>query len=105
MTYDYSTEEMALANRIIGSLNEYLGLDQEAMASLVEFRVPANDSLLNHPSVQVAVDEGSSPMVGILGILNGILGVIPGSQVGYITAVFDDQNNKLLRFELTKLPT
>jgi hypothetical protein len=38
----------------------------------------------------------------MLGILNGIVGVIPGSEIGYITAVFDD-DQKLIRFELSKL--
>jgi hypothetical protein len=101
MSYDYSTDEAVLANRIISSLNEYLAIDPQAIHSLIEYRVPTNQALTDHPSVQVNA-EGEVPVVGLLGILNGIVGVIPGSEVGYITAVFDDDNGKLLRFELSK---
>ena len=101
MSYDYSTEEMALANRIIDSLNEYLAIDPSALHHLIEFRVPTNQALADHPSVQVNA-EGETPVVGLLGILNGIVGVIPGSEIGYITAVFSDDESTLLRFELSK---
>jgi hypothetical protein len=94
-------QETDLVTLVVDSLNEYLDLDREAITSLVEFRVPANDCLLNHPSVKVVLDEGPRPMVGILGILNGIIGGLPGSQTRCVTAVFDD-HDKLLRFELTE---
>jgi hypothetical protein len=101
MSYDYSTDEAALANRIIARLNEYVAIDPVAIHQLIEYRVPMNESLADHPSVQVNA-EGEVPVVGLLGLLNGIVGVIPGSEIGYITAVFDD-DGKLIRFELSKL--
>jgi hypothetical protein len=94
-----STEE-ALANRVINSLNEYLALDPSAMYNLVEFRTPTNQALTDHSSVQVNT-EGKVPVVGLLGILNGIVGVMPDSELGYITAVFDSSRKILLRFELS----
>ena len=102
MSYDYSTDEAVLANRIIDSLNEYLAIDPIAIHHLIEYRVTTNQALADHPSVQVNA-EGEAPVVGLLGILNGIVGVIPGSEIGYITAVFDDDDGRLLRFELSKL--
>jgi hypothetical protein len=101
MSYDYSTDEAVLANRIIDILNECLAIDPNAIHNLIEFRTPTNQALADHPSVQVNA-EGAVPVVGMLGILNGIVGVIPGSEIGYITAVFDD-DQKLIRFELSKL--
>lgn len=41
----------------------------ETNLSLIGVRVPCNDALADHPTVQVADYGTSSPAVGILGIL------------------------------------
>jgi hypothetical protein len=91
-----------LALHIIKCLNEYLALDYKPIQELVEYRVPVSDLLADHSHIQVVVESSySTPMLGLLGILNGICGIIPGTSIGYITAVFNDDSQKLIRFELS----
>lgn len=83
---------MDLADHIINVLNELVALDREAVTKLVETRVPCNQALADHPTVQVS--EG--PSVGLLGVLNGIAGVDHDGW-GFIAASFDDQGH-LVKF-------
>ena len=53
-------------------LNEALDLDGDALEALVTHRVPVNDGLADHPTIQVG-DE--PPVLGPLGLLNGMFGV------------------------------
>lgn len=93
-----------LAPRIVGFLNELLAIDGAAIASLVETRVPCNEAMVAHPTVQTFYVTGSR--VGMLGILNGLAGspktwpdapdgfVPPGS----IEAIFDGTD--LVNFQI-----
>lgn len=85
-----------LANLIIKFMNELLELDRVTISKLIDTRIICNELLANHPTVQV----NSEHEVGLLGILNGLVG-IKDNGYGYITAVFDDDNN-IVRFEKTK---
>lgn len=94
-----------LADLIIERLNEIAMHDKEAMAKLIEQRVPCNEQLVEHPTVIAFADMGP-PEVGMLGILNGIVGSIPDGPKkgwGYIAAVFDDDGH-FLRFRRTDDP-
>lgn len=104
------TSEAELADYLINRLNEIASHDRIALAALIEQRVPCNASLADHPTVQVSIDP-NDPMkqakVGLLGILNGIVGSInkQGSSVdgyGYISAYYDDDTQSLVRFQRTK---
>lgn len=77
------------ASDVVRVLNEALKADHDAIATLVDYRVPCNEELTEHPTIQVQCNL--RPMVGILGILNGILG-----DVG-IMAVYD-YDGTLLEF-------
>lgn len=94
-----------LAETLIGRLN-YLCKDPEvraAIQALIDVRVPVTDAVADHPSIQVVSDDGPAKL-GILGLLNGLTGVRPEEPKkgwGHITAVFDDNDGTLLRFELT----
>lgn len=81
---------------MITFLNDLLTYDRDAVAALIESRVPCNSALMDHPTVQVSF-EGQ---VGLLGILNGYVGVRPNG-VGYVAAVYEDDGT-LVRFEETK---
>jgi hypothetical protein len=57
---------------IVKLLNEALVWDRDAVATLIDQRVPAN-GLRDHPTIQCwAPDFKSEPSVGLLGILNGV---------------------------------
>ena len=80
-------------------LNSAVLSDSEAMNALVETRVPCNDALADHPTIQVlADDDGSNARVGLLGILNGIFGTMDNGR-GFIEAVCDD-DGKLKGFRV-----
>lgn len=54
-------------------LNHLIALDKAAVAALIANRVPCNEQLANHPTVRVVAQHGGYN-VGLLGILNGLLG-------------------------------
>ena len=83
----------------IAVLNEALELDQEAVQKLIDYRVPCNDDLADHETIQVLANEdGSNTRVGLLGIINGILGKDEDSGWGYVAAEYRDE--KLVGFLL-----
>lgn len=85
-------EKVRLALNICDFLNELVNLDRSAVQQLVAQRVPCNEGIANHPTVQVPMDEELSPCLGLLGVLNGLIGG------GYIVAVYDDDNSQLQYF-------
>ena len=97
----------ALADLLIQRLNEIAKVDPDAMAALIKTRVPCNDAMLHHPTVQVARQVGASDdafEIGFLGILNGIIGVIaegPRKDWGHIAVVMD-HDGTFIRFERTE---
>jgi len=78
-------------------LNELIKLDQKCAETLVSQRVPCNESVADHPTIQVHQPPGEKPSVGLLGILNGLFG-IQDDGFGALCAEFDD-DNKLRRFK------
>jgi hypothetical protein len=93
---------------LIDRLNEIAGADSKALGDLIEARVPCNEALADHPSVQVFAHEGP-PTVGLLGILNGLVGTIdegPRKGWGFIAAVFEDDGtfSHFRRTDAPKLP-
>ena len=97
MTLRSEEDKRKLAAELVSFLNELLAVDESAVYSLMETRVICNEAMLNHPTVQVATDEADVPVVGILGILNGFVGVDEESY-GYIEAVYDEGCHKLHHF-------
>lgn len=94
-----------LADLMIERLNEIARHDPEAIAKLIEQRVPCNDEMAEHPTVQVNTDYGG-PRVGVLGLLNGLVGAIDEGKLkgyGFIAAVYDD-NGTFLRFRRVDKP-
>ena len=85
-----------LADMLIMGLNEIAARDQEAVCRLMlDARVPCNDALADHPSVQVRSREGEPHTLGVLGLLNGLIGTIdegPKKGWGLITAVVDENH-------------
>jgi hypothetical protein len=95
-----------LADLVIARLNEIHSHDPEALKALISSRVPCNEALANHPSVQVGIHDGVTK-VGLLGIINGIVGTIPEGEKagwGYVAAVFDDDEKTLTGFRRTDHP-
>ncbi len=72
-------------SRAIAVLNDALERDPEAITQLVNLRVECNAKLAAHPTVRVGLHEGPDGdvrKVGVLGLLNGVLGDSPGGVIG-----------------------
>jgi len=84
-------------------LNSLLRIDRAAVSQLVGHRVPCNDRMANHPSVQVQADPGGkNPSVGFLGVLNGMFG-IDEEGWGQIAMEIADDGNILYFFKTSPL--
>lgn len=91
-------KELVSIDETIAYLNELLLLDKPATAALLANRVPCNQELADHPTVQVDAQHGGFH-VGLLGIINGLFGVHDESQYGPICYEFE--NGDLIRFRRT----
>lgn len=80
-------------DELIAFLDSLAKLDPVAMGTLINSRVPCNQELAKHPSVQAgATDCLSGYEVGILGVLNGYAGTIEGGKYngwGPISAIIE----------------
>lgn len=93
ITEDMTMEADQVFKTFLDTLNEAVKADPVAMAALCESRVPCNDVLADHPTIQVCGFDPS--VVGVIGIVNGICERLTGKRVA---ADFDTDNN-LVRFE------
>lgn len=87
---------------VIDFLNEMFSLDPVLTETLIKTRFQCNEKITSHETIQVLCDpDGSNPQVGLLGILNGLVGC---DDVGYgfIYAEFDSNNHGLLGFSAKK---
>jgi len=94
--------KLQLAQETVDYLNELHKLHETAISALVNYRVPANCELSEHPTVQTEeVPWTASPayIIGMLGVINGLIGVGEDG-VGYVVASYDDESGKLLGFSV-----
>lgn len=78
---------------VVDFLNELLKIDSKAINELFNIRIPCNEALQDHPTVQV----NHKGEVGILGILNGLFGIQENGQ-GYIAIELDNESSPINRF-------
>lgn len=85
-----------MAERCVELLNEMIESDPEAVSGLCSARIPCNEALADHPTVQVGPcpscsDDPQVDRVGLLGVLNGICGAYddgPRKGWGAVAVVF-----------------
>jgi hypothetical protein len=95
-------EKMRLARETVDFLNEPLRMDHILVEALVNYRLPCQPAVAEHPTVQVdEVTWAAQPcyVVGMLGVINGLIGVRDG--VGYIVVMYDDETNRIEGFGVT----
>lgn len=78
----------------IDILNDIIKTDPAAVTALVNYRVPCNEALANHQTVQV---RGSNQTVSMLGLINGLFGV-DEDQYGYIAVVIVQETGEATKF-------
>lgn len=64
----------ATLESVINTLNELSTADPEAWVKLMEHRVPCNDAIINHPTVQTLKTEYGHT-VGLFGVINSLFPV------------------------------
>lgn len=79
--------ESVTIDHVIEVLNEALLIDPEAIQSLLAIRVPCNQKLADHPTIQV-MERNGKYTVGVLGLLNGIFGADENG-CGYLAGEFE----------------
>lgn len=80
-------------------LNEAYAADPAAMHAMVNLRVPCNDALADHPTIQVGANQFSDALrfdVGIVGILNGIFEAATGERLA--VSISDDGEGIVVGF-------
>jgi len=85
--------DFEMAEKMADFLNGLLELDRPAIAALIANRVPCNEKLAEHHSVQVTKQHGGCH-VTMLGILNGLCGSNDTNGWGGLVAVFDEHEEK-----------
>lgn len=95
-----SMKESVTAQDVCDLLNGLLKRDPKAIASLVNNRVPCNDDIANHPTVQVHDIGDGEASLGLIGILNGLFGVDKG-RMGPILMT-SNQDDVVLGFGVKK---
>jgi hypothetical protein len=92
-----------LAGEIVDFLNALVETDRDAVRALFNSRVPCNQKLADDPTVQVRAygleDKPHDFEVGILGLLNGFVG-IDDDGCGLIQMVVDDEDEEFIEFRL-----
>ncbi len=80
----------------VAAMNSMHKCDPTALRRLLEYRVSCNEELADHPTCQVGAELNKYD-VGMLGVINGIFGVVDiGS--GYIAALVDEDTGDIQGF-------
>lgn len=97
-------DAIELAAHVVRYLNNLHGHDPDAIEELVECRVKCDDRLVRHKTCVVSDDAGAGPVVGILGVLNGLLRELSDTNHGPIQAHYIETRDglKLSHFSLAK---
>lgn len=89
-----------LATLVCHFLNEVLKIDPVALAKLMEQRVECSEQLLAHPAVMVREENGKRT-VGVLGLLNGLIGAGAG---GPVLVMATEPDGLIVYFEVQAEP-
>lgn len=90
-------------------LNEALLSDHDALKNLINCRVPCNDILRDHESIQVGVNKLNIASISTLGLINGILGIEPLTGFGFVNMICEGHMSsnkvyiidKIIKFSIT----
>ena len=95
---------MLTAKTVVKLLNSLATADPAAAHKLAEFRTPCFATVVEHPTITTGSDGNGLPVVGLLGVLNGIVALDPAAKGMRLAGVYDDTTEKLTGFKLVKDP-
>jgi hypothetical protein len=89
-TYKY---DIFVATQAVNILNEAMRSDPRAIRALFTVhREPCNEKLAKHSTIQIRQDGDSLYSIGVLGLVNGLLGVDESGN-GPICALIEDDGS------------
>lgn len=83
---------------VLDLLNEIVEKDPACAKALLNARVLCNQTLAEHPTIQVHAYDGNPPTVGLIGILNGLFGIDDETGMGVIAASVYPDNGEVCEF-------
>ena len=83
--------------KVVDFLNELLEIDPTTINSLFSMRFPCNKKIRFHETVQVGMLNKTVPIVGMIGILNGMFGA---DSDGYGKIGINYKESEISGFEL-----
>lgn len=93
---------------VLQTLNEAYEADASAVHSLICTRVPCNQTLADHPTIQVETNKVAPTetfAVGMLGVINGVVERLTGKRVAAKFSEPDETGRrKLVGFMEYKMP-
>lgn len=93
------TKELISVDDVVRILNSALNYDKDTIQKLIEQRVPCNNRLAEHPTIQVGAHYDDADFkVGLIGVINGLFNPHENGY-GKIAALYDE--NKLVKFVKT----
>lgn len=82
-------------------LNEIVEKDKACAKALLNARVPCNQAIAEHPTIQVHAYDGNPPTVGLIGFLNGLFGIDDETGMGALAASVYPDNGDVCEFVRT----
>lgn len=67
--------KLLMAEAFVAVLNRALESDSAAIDQLFDHRVKCNEALADDPSIQVRARDGGVTTLGVLGLINGLIGI------------------------------
>lgn len=89
------------AAHVVEVLNRALEADRVAVSELLGHRVPCNEALADDRQVIVRPHHDGTHSLSALGLINGLVGMVPGS-IGEIFARVADDGVTILQFHLSE---
>lgn len=89
-------KESITIDDVCNLLNEMLEMDYECVSNMVSHYSKCNESIMNHPTIQVRFySKDDYPQVGLIGFLNGLFGI---QEDGMGALCMEVDEGKILRF-------
>jgi hypothetical protein len=89
---------------IVDLLNELLKIDHDAIYNLfMGSKVPCNEEMANHPTVQCGIAPSGGYTLSALGILNGLFGT-DNQGYGIISMQVDSDRKRIYKFYRRTVP-
>lgn len=86
---------MIEVDKVVDYLNNILRIDPSVVDELFLNRVPCSEKLHDNSTAQIRKHNNETYSIGVLGIINGLIGIGEEKQYGPIAMVIDEDDEVL----------